>query len=105
MTERQQLRLQVIGLIRAGHCASSAAKTIGVPLATAKRWVKLFHADNEVTNRAIPGRPRISTREEDAILVTEVENHPFRSAFELKMASNSPGSPLTARRRLRERCI
>ncbi|PSN50494.1 hypothetical protein C0J52_10724 [Blattella germanica] len=102
MAERQQLRLQVIGLIRAGHSASSAARTIGVPLATAKRWAKLFH---EVSNRAIPGWPRISTREEDAILVTEAENHPFRSAFELKMASNFPGSPLTARRRLRERGI
>ncbi|PSN49066.1 hypothetical protein C0J52_16017 [Blattella germanica] len=105
MAERQQLRLQVIGLIRSGHSASSAARTIGVPLATAKMWAKLFHENNEVSNRAIPGRPRISTREEDAILVTEAENHPFRSAFELKMASNFPGSPLTARRRLRERGI
>ncbi|PSN56485.1 hypothetical protein C0J52_08460 [Blattella germanica] len=105
MAERQQLRLQVIGLIRAGHSASSAARTIGVPLATAKRWAKLFHENNEVSNRAIPGRPRISTREEDAILVTEAENHPFQSAFELKMASNFPGSPLTERRRLRERGI
>ncbi|PSN39685.1 hypothetical protein C0J52_22262 [Blattella germanica] len=105
MAERQHLRLRVIGLIRAGHSASSAARTIGVPLATAKRWAKLFHENNEVSNRAIPGRPRISTREEDAILVTEAENHPFRSAFELKMASNFPGSPLTARRRLRERGI
>ncbi|PSN41063.1 hypothetical protein C0J52_18313 [Blattella germanica] len=92
MAERQQQRLQVIGLIRAGHSASSAARTIGVPLATAKRWAKLFHENNEVSNRAIPGRPRISTREEDVILVTEAENHPFRSAFELKMASNFPGS-------------
>ncbi|PSN49263.1 hypothetical protein C0J52_08196 [Blattella germanica] len=105
MAERQQLRLQVIGLIRAGHSTSSAARTIGVPLATAKRWAKLFHENNEVSNRAIPGRPRISTREEDAILVTEAENHPFRSAFELKIVSNFPGSPLTARRRLRERGI
>ncbi|PSN55697.1 hypothetical protein C0J52_09015 [Blattella germanica] len=105
MAERQQLRLQVIGLIRTGHSASSAARTIGVPLATAKRWAKLFHENNEVSNRAIPGRPRISTREEDAILVTEAENHPFRSAFELNMVSNFPGSPLTARRRLRERGI
>ncbi|PSN30693.1 hypothetical protein C0J52_24913 [Blattella germanica] len=104
MAERQQLRLQV-GLIRAGHSASGAARTIGVPLATAKRWAKLFRENNEVSNRAIPGRSRISTREEDAILVTEAENHPFRSAFELKMASNFPGSPLTARRRLRERGI
>ncbi|PSN30770.1 hypothetical protein C0J52_27174, partial [Blattella germanica] len=105
MAERQQLPLQVIGLIRAGHSASSAARTIGVPLATAKRWAKLFHENNEVSNRAIPGRPRISTREEDANLVTEAENHHFRSAFELKMASNFSGSPLTARRRLRERGI
>ena len=105
MAERQQLRSQVIGLILAGHSASSAARTIGVPLTTAKRWAELFIENNEVSNRAIPGRPCISTREKDAILVREAENHPFLSAFELKMASNFPGFPLPARRRLREHGI
>ena len=103
MAEGQQLCSQVIGLIRTGHSASSAAKTIGVPLTTAKRWAKLFFENNEVSNRAI--RPRISTRKEDAILGREAQNHSFLSAFELKMASNFPGFPLTARRRLRERGI
>ena len=106
MAERQQLHSQVIGLIRAGHSASSAARTIGDPLTTAKRWAKLFFENNEVSNRTIPGQPRISTGEEDvgvdAILVREAKSHPFVSAFELKMASNLSGSPLTARRRLRE---
>ena len=97
MAERQQLRSQVFGFIRAGHTASSAARIIRVPLTTAKRWAKLFIENNEVSNRAIPDRTRISTREEDAILV--------REAFELKMATNFPGSPLTARRHLRERGI
>ena len=97
MAERQQLRSQVIGLIRAGHSVSRTARTIGVPLTTAKRWAKLFF---ETCNS---GRPRIFTREQDAILVREAENHPFLSAFELKMVSNFPDSPLTAIRRLRER--
>ena len=105
IAEKHQLRSHVIGLIRAGHSASIAARTIGVPLATAKRWAKLFIENNDVSNRAIPGRPRVSTRKEDTILVREAENHPFLSAFELKMASNFPGSPLPVRRHLRERGI
>ena len=36
-----------------------------------------FFENNEVSNPAIPGWPRISTREEDAILVREAENHIF----------------------------
>ena len=75
-----------------------AARTIGVPLTTAKRWAKLFFENNEVSNRAIPGRLCISTRKEDTILVREAGNQPFLSAFELKMTSNFPGSLLTARR-------
>ena len=71
MAEGQQLCSQVIGLIRTGHSASSAARTIGVPLTTAKRWAKLFIENNEVLNRAIPGWPRISRRDEDVILVRE----------------------------------
>ena len=56
-------------------------------------------------NRAIPGRPRTTTRKEDTILCREAEYQHFQSAFELKMASNFPGSPLTARRCLREHGI
>ena len=74
-------------------------------MATAKRWAKLFFENNEVSNRAMPGRPRICTREKDAMLVREAENHPFRSVFELKMASNFPGSLLIARRYLTEHGI
>ena len=87
------------------HTASSAARTIGVQLITAKKWAKLFNENNEVSNRAVPGLPRICTREEDAIIIREAENHSFLSASELKMASKFPDSPLTARRRLRERGI
>ncbi|KAJ4449243.1 hypothetical protein ANN_00640 [Periplaneta americana] len=58
-----------------------------------------------VVSRPIPGRPRITTREEDAMLLREVENHPFRTASQLKIASNFPNSPHTMMRRFRERGI
>ena len=74
-------------------------------LTTSKMWTKLFFVNNKVSNRAIPGRPRISTREEDAILVREAENHPFLSIFELKKASKFSDTPLTAMRRVRKRGI
>ena len=90
MAERQHLRSQVTEHIRAGHSAPSAARTIGVLLTTSKRWTKLFFENNEVSNRAIPGRPRISTREEEAILVREAENHPFLNAFELRWHPTFP---------------
>ncbi|KAJ4437457.1 hypothetical protein ANN_17601 [Periplaneta americana] len=88
--DRQQQHQQLIALVHVGYSESSAAREIGVPLATAKKWAKLFLENNEISNRPIPGRPLIPTREEDAILIKEVENYPFRSVFDLKMASNSP---------------
>ncbi|KAJ4426445.1 hypothetical protein ANN_27259 [Periplaneta americana] len=60
--------------------------------------------NGEVVNRSIPGRPRISTREEDPMLLREVENHPFRTASKLKMASNFPGSPHTVRHTVSSSC-
>ncbi|KAJ4432086.1 hypothetical protein ANN_20700 [Periplaneta americana] len=61
--------------------------------------------NGEVLNHPNPGRSRISTREEVAMLLSEVENHPFRTASQLKMASNFPGFPHTVKRRFRERGI
>ncbi|KAJ4426373.1 hypothetical protein ANN_27187 [Periplaneta americana] len=95
MAERQQLRQPVIALVHVGYSASMAARDIGVPLSTAKRWAKFFIENGEVVNRLIPGRPHISTREEDAMLLREAENHPFGTASQLKMASNFPCSPHT----------
>ncbi|KAJ4437813.1 hypothetical protein ANN_13751 [Periplaneta americana] len=43
-----------------------------------------FIENGEVVNRPIPGRPPISTKEEDAMLLREVQNHPFRTASQLK---------------------
>ncbi|KAJ4441529.1 hypothetical protein ANN_11385 [Periplaneta americana] len=64
-------RAELIALVRVGYSASSAAREIGIPLTTAKRWAKLFLENNEISNRPIPGRPRIYTREEDAISIRE----------------------------------
>ncbi|KAJ4430218.1 hypothetical protein ANN_22429 [Periplaneta americana] len=102
---REQLRQQVIALVRVGYSASMAAREIGVPLSTAKRWAKFFMENGEIVNRPIPGRPHISTREEDAMLLREVETHPFRPASQLKMASNFPGSSHTVKKRFREHGI
>ena len=101
MAERQHLRSQVIDLIRAGPSASSAARTIGVPLTNAKGWAKLFIENNEVSNREIPVRPSISTRKRTPSQTEKLKTTFFLSAFELKMASKAHGSPLTARKHLR----
>ncbi|KAJ4442961.1 hypothetical protein ANN_04563 [Periplaneta americana] len=76
-----------------------------VALRRAQHAARETRNNGEVVKCPIPGRPRISAREEDAMLLREVENHPFRTASQLKMASNSPGSPHTVRRRFRERGI
>ncbi|KAJ4437814.1 hypothetical protein ANN_13752 [Periplaneta americana] len=55
-----------------------ASGEVGVPLSTAKRWSNFFFIENvQVVNRPIPGLPTISTREEDATLLREIENHPL----------------------------
>ena len=59
----------------------------------------------EVENRPIPGRPRISSLEEDALLFETVRQDPFRTANEIRTASNFPGSSQTVISRLRNRGI
>ncbi|KAJ4437338.1 hypothetical protein ANN_17477 [Periplaneta americana] len=59
----------------------------------------------EVENRPIPGRPRISSLEEDALLFETVRLDPFWTANEIRAASNFPGSSQTVISRLRNRSI
>ncbi|KAJ4441767.1 hypothetical protein ANN_11625 [Periplaneta americana] len=59
----------------------------------------------KVENRPIPGRPRISSLEEDAVLFETVRQDSFLTAKEIRAVSNFPGSSQTVISRLRNRGI
>ena len=96
---------QLIALICAGHSALGAVRVVGIPVTMGKRWASRFHVHGEVRNRAIPGRPCISSQREEIHLIRKVRNHPFLTASELKVRSNFLGSTQTARRHLRSHGI
>ena len=77
------------------------ARVVGVPVSTGNTWASWFRVHGEVRNRAIPGKPCISSRRESIHLIREVRNHQFITASELKVRSNFQSSTQTARRRLR----
>ncbi|KAJ4448315.1 hypothetical protein ANN_10330 [Periplaneta americana] len=67
--------------------------------------VHRYQNSGEVENRPIPGRQRISSLEEDALLFETDRQDPFRTANEIRAASNFPGSSQTVISRLRNRGI
>lgn len=105
MANRRDMRQRVIALVEAGYGARSAGRLVGVPGSTAARWVHRYQNLGEVENRPIPGRPRISSLEEDALLFETVRQDPFLTANEIRAASNFPGSSQTVISRLRNRGI
>ncbi|PSN37111.1 hypothetical protein C0J52_12581 [Blattella germanica] len=76
---------------------------LGVPKSTAGRWVRRYQESGEIARRPIPGRPRVSSGNDDETLEVVAKNNPFLTAAELKAKCGFPGSTQTLRNRLRRR--
>ena len=73
-----------------------------VSKSTVHNWVKQYRESHNLGRRPGSDRRRVSTREEDAALVAEIERDPFQSSVDLIHAVNFLGCPQTARNRLKE---
>jgi transposase-like protein len=71
--------------------ASTAGERYGVPLSTARDWLRKYRKDGQVGRRKGTGLWRVSCPAEDAALVAEAERNPFFSARDLKAATGFPG--------------
>ena len=100
-----QGKKESVGLIRTvvqlGFLASEAAKRFHVSEMTALRWVQNDRRSEMFGRKAGSSRWKISTPQQDARLVTEVERNPFHTAASLKAVVNFPGHEEIVRNRLR----
>ena len=76
---------------KGGLYASTAGELYGIPMSTAREWLRKYWWDHQVGRRKGTGLWRISSPAPDAALVAEAERNPFFSARDLKAATGFPG--------------
>jgi len=86
---------------KGGLSASTAGELYGVPMSTAREWLRKYRRDQQVGRRKGTGLWRVSSPAQDAALVAEPEGNPFFSARDLKAATGFPGQKDTIISRLR----
>jgi len=76
---------------KGGLSASTAGELYGVPMSTAREWLRKYQRDQQVGRRKGTGLWGVSSPDQDAALVAEAERNPFFSARDLKAATGFPG--------------
>ncbi|KAJ4437460.1 hypothetical protein ANN_17604 [Periplaneta americana] len=87
-------------VLHLGFSASEAGRRFIVSERTAQRWVQNYQRSTIFGRKAGSGRRKISTPQQDARLVAELERNPYHTGATLK-AVNFPGHDQTMRNRLR----
>ena len=88
----KSIRDSVIALVeKGGLSASTAGDLCGVPMSTAREWLRKYRRDGQVGRRKGTGLQRVSSPAQDAALVAEAERNPFFRARDFKAATAFPG--------------
>ena len=96
------IRERVIALAEKGRLsASTAGGLYGVPMSTAREWLRKYRKDQQDGRRKGTGLWRVSSPDQDTALVAEVERNPLFSARDLKAATGFTGQKDTIISRLR----
>ena len=86
------IRERVIARVEKGELpASTVGELYGVPMSTAREWLRKYRRDQQVGRRKGTGLWRVFSPAQDATLVAEAEGNPFFSARDLKAAIGFPG--------------
>lgn len=96
-------RWQIIGMRNAGLSYREIARRIGHHFSTVCRIVKKHQQTNAVKDLKRTGRPRCTSRREDAALLRHVRRSPFNNSTQLRHVwlPNRPISTKTVRNRLK----
>ena len=86
-------------VVQLGFSASEAARRFHVAERSARRWVQNYQRSGNFGRKAGSGSWKISTPEQDARLVAEVERNPSHTAASLKAVVNFPAQEQTVRNR------
>ncbi|KAK3876948.1 hypothetical protein Pcinc_018299 [Petrolisthes cinctipes] len=78
---------------------------MGLNRNTVKLWVQRYEAEGHVMTRMRPGRPRLTTPEQDAMIVAAAHESPLTTAIQITRELDLPVTPQVTRKRLRERGI
>ena len=92
----QNLRWQIIGMRNAGLSCREIARQIDRHHSVVTRLVQKFQATNDVRDRPRTGRPRKTTRREDASLLRLVRRNPFMNSTILR-SQWLPGRAISTR--------
>ena len=88
-------------VVQLGFAASKASRRFHVPERSARRWAQNYQRSGNFGRNDGSVSWKISTAEQDARLVAEVERNPFHTAATLKAVVNFPGYELNVRNVLR----
>jgi len=96
------IRERVIALAEKGGLpTSTAGELYGVPMSTAREWLRKYRRDQQVGRHKGTGLWRVSSPAQDTALVAEAKSNAFFSARDLKAATGFPGQKGTIISRLR----
>jgi transposase len=99
----RSIRERVIALVeKGGLSAITAREQYGIPMSTAREWLRKYRRDGQDGRRKGTGLWRVSSSAQDAALVAEAERNPFFSAKDLKAATGFPGQRDAVISRLKE---
>jgi transposase-like protein len=99
----RSIRERVLVLVeKGGLSASTAREQYGIPMSTAREWLRKYQRDGQVGRCNGTGLWHVSSPAQDTALVAEAERNPFFSARDLKAATGFPGQNDAIISRLKE---
>lgn len=100
-----EFRSQIILFHMAGLRISEISRRLRVSRNTIRKWVLRYTKEETLNSRPRSGRPRISTEEQDNLLIKCYEKNPKSSVSAIVRNLNLPIGPTAARKRLNEHGI
>lgn len=99
LTDTQKGR--IISLRKDGHHKlADIARLVDTSIQTVHKWVQKYEQDGNVERKLVPGRPRITTAQQNNAMVEYLKENPFSTAVRASALQNIPYR--TALRRIHE---
>ena len=95
-----QRRSEIVGRYKSGQSLKRISREMGLDIKTVRLWVRREEGEGHVNTRPRPGRPQVTTPEEDQRLFAAVEQTPLTNAARLQRELHLDCNISTIRRRL-----
>ncbi|KAK3880798.1 hypothetical protein Pcinc_014719 [Petrolisthes cinctipes] len=93
--DRYTHRGQFIGMWKVGKNISEIARETGVTRKTVRRWVLRYQKSGSMRDAPRPGRPRVTSAEDDARIIADIRDYPFTNAVVTRQRVNGDVSLAT----------